>query len=277
MSEKTKEYALKKLKTMNIKIGYPKIIKNYDNLKLSFNNSYLTNNILCIRYNNKINFKKLYKPIDKNEWFMNAFEVNAYYSPLYNEIVFPAGILQNPFFDVNNSIYENFGGIGTIIGHEIIHGFDDKGRLFDYKGNLKPWWTDEDNEKYKTKVKILQDQFSNYKINGQSVNGELTLGENIADLGGVTFALLALKDYLKDNNMTENKDDYKLFFKKYAENWATKIRDELMKIKLLNDPHSPSIFRVNGILRNIDKFYETYDIKENDLLYLEKNKRAIIF
>jgi putative endopeptidase len=266
LSESSRNTAIIKLKNMKVKIGKPsdKGLLDYSKLKLSYDNSYLTNNILCIKYNNNINFNKLYKERNVEEWFKGAWEVNAYYSPSLNEIVFPAGILQKPFFDINNSVYENFGGIGMIIGHEIIHGFDDQGRLFDENGNLRMWWTPQDNMKYEEKIKVLAEQYSNYKIEGEYINTQLTQGENIADLGGLTFSLEALTQYLKDHNIKEDNEKYKDFFKSYARIWASKIRPEFLKQKLLIDPHSPPIFRVNGILRNIDKFYQVFNIKEKE-------------
>jgi len=207
--------------------------------------------------------------------------VNAYYSPSYNEIVFPAGILQPPFFSENYDKALNFGGIGAVIGHEMTHGFDDQGCKYDAYGNLNNWWTESDNEKYKSKTTVLKDQFDNYQIEGMNVNGELTLGENIADLGGVTIALQGLKNYLKENP-SENKlidglNPIQRFFISYSRVWRSHARPEDMKQRLLTDPHSPPLFRVNGILKNIPEFYEVYNIESNNELYTEPNLRAKIW
>jgi putative endopeptidase len=184
---------------------------------------------------------------------------NAYYAPSYNEIVFPAAILQEPFLSKSN-IIKSFGGIGFVIGHEIIHAFDNKGRLFDENGNYNNWWTNDDNIKYIDITNKLVEQYNSYNIFNENVNGKLTLGENIADLDGLKFALKGLKLYFKKINKIITKEHYILFFKSYANILACNIREEKQKQLLLIDPHSPNIFRVNGVVRNIKKFYEVFNL-----------------
>uniref|UniRef100_A0A6C0DC81 Peptidase M13 C-terminal domain-containing protein n=1 Tax=viral metagenome TaxID=1070528 RepID=A0A6C0DC81_9ZZZZ len=272
LEEVTKKKALLKLHSMNIKIGYPKNngLYNYDELKLSENNTFFGNILLCITYDNYLKYAELYNPVNKDRWHMHPQIVNAYYSPSSNEIVFPAAILQEPFF-YENDIIKSFGGIGVIIGHEIVHGFDNKGRLFDENGNLNNWWQPNDNERYCNLVNKLIDQYNSYKIHDEFINGKLTLGENIADLGGVNFALKGLELYKNLSN-----EDYKIFFKNYAFIWAINIRKEKELHNLLSDPHAPNIFRVNGILKNINKFYEIYKIKDGDM-YLNPEDRIKIW
>jgi predicted metalloendopeptidase len=257
MEESTKKKALIKLDKMNMKIGFPDIPvpDKYSNINISSNNPYLKNILLIKKANSLYETSFLYKPLDKSRWFMSPHEVNAYYSPSYNEIVFPAGILQPPMFSLCQDIGSNFGGIGTIIGHEITHGFDDQGSKFDGDGNLKNWWSDNDRIKYDKKTQIIKNQYAKYHIEGENVNGELTLGENIADIGGVKLSLNALKRlklgkyYIKD------------FFINYANIWKIKYHKEKILEKLISDPHSPNIFRVNGVVYNINDFYKTFNIE----------------
>jgi putative endopeptidase len=257
MEESTKEKALIKLDKMNMKIGFPDVPvpDKYSNINISSNNPYLKNILLIKKANSLYEASFLYKPLDKSRWFMPSHEVNAYYSPSYNEIVFPAGILQPPMFSLYQDVGSNFGGIGTIIGHEITHGFDDQGSKFDGNGNLKNWWSDNDRIKYDKKTQIIKEQYAKYHIEGENVNGELTLGENIADIGGVKLSLNALKKlrlgkyYIKD------------FFINYANIWKIKYHKEKILEKLISDPHSPNIFRVNGVVFNINDFYNTFNIE----------------
>ena len=257
MEESTKEKALVKLDKMNMKIGFPDVPvpDKYSNININSNNPYLKNILLIKKANSLYEASFLYKPLDKSRWFMSSHEVNAYYSPSYNEIVFPAGILQPPMFSLYQDVGSNFGGIGTIIGHEITHGFDDQGSKFDGDGNLKNWWSDNDRIKYDKKTHIIKEQYAKYHIEGENVNGELTLGENIADIGGVKLSLNALKRfrlgkyYMKD------------FFINYANIWKIKYHKEKILEKLISDPHSPNIFRVNGVVYNINDFYNTFNIE----------------
>jgi len=280
MSKSTKIKALEKLDKMVIKIGYPDKWREYKS-DININNSYLINNLNCNIDDNNYNFNKLYQPVDKTEWEMFPQEVNAYYNPSVNEIVFPAGILQPPFFSEKYDMALNFGGIGTVIGHEITHGFDDQGCKFDSNGDLKNWWNEADFKNYKVKTELIKDQFNKYSINGLNVNGELTLGENIADLGGINISIEALKKYLKEHPKEDivynSLTPLQRFFINYTIIWRCNTRDEEIKNRLVNDPHSPPIFRVNGILKNVHEFYQSFFISENSDLYLPNKNRLKIW
>jgi putative endopeptidase len=215
----------------------------------------------------------LYGEPDPSEWEMKAYDINAYFHPLKNEIVFPAGILQEPFFSLKLSLPQIYGGIGAIIGHEITHGFDDQGKKFDGDGNMKQWWTKKDEIKYAENAKKIIDQFNKFKIRGISVNGKLTQGENIADLGGLVISYDALKLHMK--KVSDN--DTKNFFESWASNWKCKISKKEQNKRLLTDPHSPNYFRVNGPLVNIDKFHEVYKTESGDSMYKEPNERIKIW
>jgi len=280
MGDKTKTKALEKLETMIVKIGYPEKLREYKS-DINVKNSFLKNNLNCNIDDAIYHYTKLYEEIDRTEWEMYPQEVNAYYSPSTNEIVFPAGILQPPFFSEHYDAALNFGGIGTVIGHEITHGFDDQGCKFDANGNLNNWWTEEDFQNYRVKTEKIKYQYSQYAINGLNVNGDLTLGENIADLGGVTISLEGLKMYLNDkpeeNKNFDNLTPVQRFFLNYCRIWRCNCRDEDMKQRLLTDPHSPPIYRVNGVVVNMDDFYKSFDIKETSNLFILPEKRAKIW
>lgn len=274
LDKNTIKRAIDKINKMDIKIGYPKEngLYNYESLNL---NSNLFNNILNINYlKNNFEFNELYENKNKDKWYMHPFMVNAYYSPTSNEIVFPAGILQEPFFYENNLV-KSFGGIGYIVGHEIIHAFDNRGRLYNEHGNLEDWWTPDDNIKYENKTLKVIEQYSNYKINDQYINGKLTLGENIADLGGIKFSLYGLIDYLKQTNKY-NDEILKDFFYSYTNMLASHITNEDLNLRLLTDYHSPHIVRVNNVLKNINEFYQVFNIKEGSM-YLPKEERLDIW
>lgn len=273
MTNETKERAIKKLKTMTIKVGYPDVWTNYSGVEI---NTYQEGASIVQNINNLVKYKhkkmlvELNSEVDKSKWEMLPQEINAYYNPLANEIVFPAGILQEPFYNHSASRAENLGGIGVIIGHEVSHAFDDSGSKFDEKGNLVNWWTDEDLKKYNDKCKKLETQFSNYSILPDvKVNGKLTLGENIADLGGVSVALDVLKN--------EKLPDYKGFFNKYASIWRNIETVETTKLLNITETHAPGIFRVNGVLTNIDEFYSTFGVTEKDKLYKKPEERIKIW
>ena len=281
MEPETKKKAVEKLSMMKVKIGYPDKPKDYSKLILSLKDNYFDNNLKCLKFNEDLSWDKLYREKDLGEWFMHPHMVNAYFSPTYNEIVFPAGILQNPFFDENFDAALNFGGIGSVIGHEITHGFDDQGRKFDSKGNLNDWWTDKDAEKYVNKTSKLRDQYSNYVIEGKNLNGELTLGENIADLGGVSISYHSMSKYLKDN-MNESKvlegfTPQQRFFLNYAKIWRCNTRSKEILNRLVTDPHSPPEFRVNGVLTNLVEFYQAFGVKESDKLWKPEKERISIW
>ena len=278
MEQITKEKALSKLNNMNIKIGYTDIIyKDYNKLNISESNSYIENILNILEFNINEILETLYEKINKDKWSMNFYEINAYYSPTMNEIVFPAGILQLPFFSLKQDMSFNFGSIGVIIGHEITHGFDDQGCNFDEYGNLKNWWTLSDKNKYESKINIIKNQYDEFLIENNKVNGKLTLGENIADIGGFILSYNAYKQYLLDTTSIIDDNKLKEFFYSYANTWKSKSTKEYILNKLLIDPHSPNIFRVNGVVRNIDDYYKLFNIKKNNKLYLKKEDRAKIW
>ena len=220
------------------------------------------------------------KPVDKTQWGMTPPTVNAYYNPSNNEIVFPAGILQPPFFNKDADDAVNYGGIGAVIGHEITHGFDDEGRNFDAKGNLNSWWLPEDSAKFMTKAQLIIDQFNGYTVlDTLNVNGHLTLGENIADLGGITIAYEAFKRTKqgKGNEKIDGLTPEQRFFLGFAAIWAGNIRPEAAAQRIVTDPHSPAQYRVNGPLSNIDQFYKAFGIQEGDGLFRPDSIRAKIW
>lgn len=263
MSNVTKEKALDKLNAMEVKIGYPDEWRKYTrNVKNKY--SYFVNNMNCNINNNMYEFTQLYKPVNKKEFEMNPHKVNAYYSPTKNEIVFPAGILQPPFFSEHFDDALNFGAIGAVIGHEITHGFDDMGCKYDKNGMLKNWWTDEDLNNYNTMTEKIKIQYDKCIINDKNVNGMLTLGENIADIGGVSIALSSYLSYAKENNI---KEDLNKFFSSYATIWRSNCTKEYIDMQLLTDPHSPSEFRVNCVLSNIAEFNKYYNITNEHNMY----------
>lgn len=273
MDEQTKKKALVKLQKMKYKIGYPDFFKNYTKINVNLKNSLIQNimNINKFEYDYEMSF--LYKKPDEKTWEIMPHEINAYYHPLKNEIVFPAGILQKPFFDLSLSLPEIYGGIGAIIGHEITHGFDDQGKKFDENGNLNNWWTKNDEIQYNKNAQKIIKQFDNFTIENSKVNGTLTQGENIADLGGLLISLDALKNHKKD--YTDK--DIKIFFESWARNWRYKITKKKLKQNLLIDVHSPNYFRVNGPVIHIDDFHEVYKTSSSDKMYLPKNKRINIW
>ena len=281
MEPETKKKAVEKLSKMRVKIGYPDKPKDYSKLILSLKDSYFVNNLKCLKFNEDLGWAKLYKEKDLDEWFMYPHMVNAYFSPTYNEIVFPAGILQNPFFDENFDAALNFGGIGSVIGHEITHGFDDQGRKFDSNGNLNDWWTEDDAKQYVKKTSKLQDQYAKYVIEGKNLNGELTLGENIADLGGVSISYHSLSKYLNDNinesKVLEGFTPQQRFFLNYAKIWRSNTRSKEILNRLVTDPHSPPEFRVNGVVTNLVEFYKAFGVKETDKLWKPENERISIW
>lgn len=284
MSDATKAKAQKKLDKLTVKIGYPDKWKDYSKLEvLSFaqGGSYFQNMMNLSKWSVAKNMEKLGKPVDKSEWGMSPQTVNAYYNPVYNEIVFPAAILQPPFFDFRNDPAVNFGGIGAVIGHEISHGFDDAGAQFDENGNLTNWWTDMDLEEFKKKGKKLADQYSGYEaLPGKYVNGEFTLGENIGDLGGVASAYDGLMLYLQRNGEPKLIDGFtqaQRFFISWATIWRNKIRDEELAMRLLTDPHSPGYFRAIGPLENHDGFYKAFNLKEGHKMFKAEKDRVKIW
>jgi endothelin-converting enzyme/putative endopeptidase len=279
MSDTTKEQALQKLSKFNPKIGYPEQWRDYSSMEI-VPGDLLANAKSAATFEYWRNIDKLDKPVDKSEWFMNPQTVNAYYNPAWNEIVFPAAILQPPFFNVEADDAVNYGGIGAVIGHEIGHGFDDQGRKFDGTGNLRDWWTEEDNARFEERKEKLATQYNGYEvIDGLTINGEFTSGENIGDLGGLGIAYKAYKLSLegKEPPVIDGFTADQRFFLGWAQVWRSKARDEEAKRLLTVDPHSPPKFRANGAAVNIDEFYAAFDVKEGDAMYLPPDERVKIW
>ena len=270
MGPETRREAHAKLAGFGVKIGYPEKWKEYPGLEVRRDD--LVGNVLRAReVNVKRELAKLGKPVDRTEWFMTPQTVNAYYNPLGNEIVFPAAILQPPFFDMNADDAVNYGGIGAVIGHEISHGFDDQGRKFDGKGMLRDWWTAEDNERFQGRAGRLVAQYSAFSpLPGMNVNGELTLGENIGDLSGLAVAYKAYRLALggQPAPVIDGYTGDQRFFIGWAQVWARKYRDDEMRRRLVTDPHSPSEYRCNGIVRNMPQFVQAFGVQPGDGLYL---------
>ena len=279
MSEETKQQALVKLSKFTPKIGYTDEWRDYS--KMDIVTGDLVGNIKsAAEYEYNRNLNKLDSPVDKNEWFMNPQTVNAYYNPVWNEIVFPASILQPPFFNVNADDAVNYGGIGAVIGHEVGHGFDDQGRQYDGNGNLSDWWTEEDAEKFDVRKNALAAQYDGYVvIDGLSINGQFTSGENIGDLGGLSIAYLAYRMSLegKEAPVIDGLTGDQRFFLGWAQVWRSKARDAEAKRLLTVDPHSPPKFRANGAAVNVPAFYEAFDVKEGDGMYLSPENRVKIW
>ncbi|HEX2283813.1 MAG TPA: M13-type metalloendopeptidase, partial [Mycobacterium sp.] len=282
MTPATREKALAKLDKFTPKIGFPKKWRDYSKLVIERDDLYGNyRRGYAVEYDREL--AKLGGPVDRDEWFMTPQTVNAYYNPGMNEIVFPAAILQPPFFDAEADDAANYGGIGAVIGHEIGHGFDDQGSKYDGDGNLVDWWTDEDRAEFGARTKALIEQYDEYVPrqlgNGHRVNGAFTVGENIGDLGGLSIALLAYKLSLhgKEAPVIDGLTGEQRVFFGWAQVWRTKSRDAEAIRRLAIDPHSPPEFRCNGVIRNMDAFYEAFDVTENDALYLEPERRVRIW
>ena len=279
MSAETKEKALVKLNKFNAKIGYPDKWKDYSKLEIK-NNELLKNRMRASLVEHHRQINKLGKPIDRDEWFMTPQTVNAYYSPSMNEVVFPAAILQPPFFNMEAEDAVNYGGIGAVIGHEMSHGFDDQGSKSDGDGNLVDWWTEKDAEEFTKRGNVLVEQFNKYEpLDSVFVNGELTLGENIGDLGGMAISYNAYKNSLNgaEAPVIDGLTGEQRFFFGWAQVWRGKIRDKALEQQVLTDPHSPGQYRVLGILSNLPEFYEAFDVKEGDPMYRNADQRAQIW
>jgi putative endopeptidase len=279
MSPDTKKQALAKLVAFTKKIGYPDKWKDYSDVHITAD-SFFANEQSIAKHNYHRMINKVDKPVDRSEWGMTPPTVNAYYNPTYNEIVFPAGILQFPFFDNDADDAINYGGIGAVIGHEMTHGFDDQGRQYDKDGNLKDWWTKDDADKFKKKVQVMIDQYNQYTVlNGLHVNGQLTQGENLADIGGMSIAYEAFK------NTPQGKSDEKIdgltpdqrFFMSFAQIWRVKNTDEIMRMRINLDPHSPETYRTNGPLSNSPAFYKAFGIKPGDKMYRNEKDRVKVW
>jgi predicted metalloendopeptidase len=279
MSPATKKEAQAKLAKFTPKIGYPNKWKDYSALVVARDD--LVGNVMRSReveYNRELN--KLGKPIDRDEWGMTPQTINAYYNPEMNEIVFPAAILQPPFFDANADDAVNYGGIGAVIGHEISHGFDDQGAQYDGDGNLRDWWTKADHKNFEAKTKMLVNQYNQFEpIPGYHVNGELTLGENIADNSGLAIAYKAYKISLKGKKapVIDGLTGEQRLYMGWAQVWRTKMREQQQIVQVKTDPHSPGQFRANGTLRNQPGFYDAFKVKQGDKMYLAPQDRVIIW
>ncbi len=279
MGELTKEQAQDKLEKFNTKIGYPDKWRDYSTLEVSVDD--LAGNFVrsnASQYDRMIG--KLGGPIDRTEWFMTPQTVNAYYNPPMNEIVFPAAILQPPFFNIEADDAVNYGAIGGVIGHEFSHGFDDQGRKTDGDGNLRDWWTEEDAAEFKVRAQGLVDQYAGYSpLEGEYLNGELTLGENIGDLAGLTMAYRAYRRSLdgEEAPVIDGFTGDQRFFLGWAQVWARKYRDKELLRRLKIDPHSPSEYRANGTVSNIPEFYAAFDVQEGDGMYLAEEDRVKIW
>jgi putative endopeptidase len=284
MAKSTKDNAIAKLKKFNVKIGYPDKWKDYSKVTIigpKEGGTYFDNSKRITKWRNDENFAKLNKPVDKTEWGMSPQTVNAYYNASFNEIVFPAAILQPPFYDYRADEAVNYGGIGAVIGHEISHGFDDSGSRYNADGNLVNWWSEEDLKQFTELGGALADQYSQLEpLPGIFVDGKFTLGENIGDLGGVSAALDGLKIHLKQAGNPGLIDGYtpeQRFFISWATIWRSKAREEAIKNLVKTDSHSPGQYRAYVPLQNVDAFYDAFSIEKGDGMYLEEDKRVKIW
>ncbi len=279
MSPETKKAALIKLAAFTVKIGYPDKWKSYKGLDLN-RESYFGNVLNASIFNTKKDLAKIGKPVDKTEWGMTPQTVNAYYNPPNNEIVFPAGILQPPFFDPKADDAINYGGIGAVIGHEMTHGFDDEGRQYDAQGNMKDWWTKQDGENFNKRAEKIVDQFNNYvAVDTLHVNGKLTEGENIADLGGINISFDAFEktaEY-KSGKPINGFTPAQRFFLSFANIWKIKNRPERLRLRVKIDPHSPEHYRVDGPLSNTPAFWKAFNVKPGDPMEMPKDKMVKIW
>ncbi|WP_345875084.1 M13 family metallopeptidase [Shewanella algae] len=279
MTPETKKAAQEKLSKFTYKIGYPDKWKDYSNLEIKADDL-VGNYQRYARFEYQDMLAKLGKPIDRSEWHMTPQTVNAYYNPVMNEIVFPAAILQPPFFNMEADDAVNYGGIGAVIGHEISHGFDDQGAKYDGDGNLRNWWTDKDREEFQKRGAQLSAQYSQFEaLPGKFVNGDLTLGENIGDLGGLTVALRSYHLSLngKEAPVMDGLTGDQRFFVGWSQVWRRNYRDEELGRRLLTDPHSPSHYRAMGTPRNVEGFYKAFDLKPTDKMYLSEEDRVKIW
>ncbi|MEH6408623.1 MAG: M13 family metallopeptidase, partial [Leeuwenhoekiella sp.] len=279
MSDSTKVRAKEKLFAMTKKIGYPDKWKDYQNVHIA-RDTYFENIVSAAASSYHRELEKLGQPVDKTEWYTTPSTVTAYNNPSANEIVFPAGILQSPYFDNNADDALNYGGIGMVIGHEITHTFDDQGAQYDKDGNVKNWWTEDDYKKFKTRIQQVIDQYSTFTVlDTLHVKGDMTVGENTADIAGIAVAYDAFKmtkegqDSTKVGNFTPDQR----FFLSVARIWKVKMKDEFLRLWLNNNPHSPPLWRVNGPLMNSTPFYNAFDVKPEDKMFLSKEERITIW
>ena len=281
MGKETKAKAIEKLDKFTVKIAYPDEWEDYSELNVKEGNSFAENMLAVSEWSLKKNLAEIGQPVDKSEWGMPPQTVNAYFNPLNNEIVFPAAILQPPFYNYTADEAVNYGGIGAVIGHEISHAFDDSGARFDGDGNVNNWWTEEDLKEFEKRGNALADQYSKIEVlDDVFINGKFTLGENIGDLGGVLGAYDGLQLFFEENGRPEPIDGFtaeQRFFMSWATVWRTLTREDALRTQIKTDPHSPGIYRATQPLKNIDAFYEAFDIKEGDGMYLAPEDRVRIW
>lgn len=280
MAPETKKAALAKLEKITTKLAYPDKWRDYSKLEIKPGNSYYENSVAVARFGFSYNLSKLGKPIDKTEWGMSPQTVNAYYNPGYNEIVFPAAIMQPPFFYDDGDDAVNYGAMGAVIGHEITHGFDDQGNQYDADGNLRNWWTEEDKKRFRTEADKLVEQYNSYvALDDLKVNGALTQGENIADLGGLTMAFAALQKSLAKNPQKpiDGFTPEQRFFISFAQVWRNNIRDAELKRRLKVDVHSPGKFRALGPLSNMSEFYKAFEVSNDSKMFRSEDVRVEIW
>lgn len=280
MSEATKKKALGKLDKYMVQVGYPDQWIDYSSITIK-PDDYLGNVIRSSEFDFQRDVNKLGKPVDRHEWFMTPQTVNAYNNPTMNEVVFPAGILQPPFFDPKNEAALNYGAMGVVIGHEMTHGFDDEGRKYDANGNLNNWWTKEDQKKFEERSDKVAKEYDQFVVlDSLHVNGKLTLGENIADQGGLLLAHNALLKYYQEHGTPGNVEGYtpdQRFYLAYARVWRTKYTPELQAMLIKVDPHSPPKYRVNGDVVNMDPWYKAFNVTPTDSMYVAPDKRALVW
>jgi putative endopeptidase len=279
MTPPTRAAALTKLAKQRVKVGYPDKWRDYTALRVDPTDLY-GNVERASEFAQRFKFGRIGKPVDREEWVMTPQTVNAYFSPLGNEIVFPAAMLQGPYFDPKADPAVNYGAIGSVIGHEITHGFDDTGRQFDENGTLRDWWQPVDATRFSAEAAKLAAQYDGFEgLPGAKVNGKLTLGENIGDQGGLKIALDAYRSTLKGKPapVIGGYSGEQRFFLSFAQSWRNKVRDEMAKMLLVSDVHSPSRWRVDGTLRNIDDWYAAFDVKPGDKLYLPPAQRVRVW
>ena len=286
MSDETKAKAMEKLNTFTVKIGYPDKWRDYTALEIDPQFTYYANIQRAAKFEQDYSLSFLGKPVDKDKWFMTPQTVNAYYNPATNEICFPAGILQYPFFDMNADDAFNYGAIGVVIGHEMTHGFDDQGSQFDKDGNLINWWTEEDRARFEERTKVMEEYFNAIEVApGVYANGKFTLGENIADHGGLQVAYQAFQNAQKAAigngqsaiGIVDGFTPEQRFFLAYANVWAGNIRPEEVLQRTKSDPHSLGMWRVNGALPHISAWYEAWNVTPESPMYLAPEKRVSIW
>ena len=281
MTKQTKKKAHEKLNSFYVKIGYPDEWMDYSKLNIDESLSYYDNMVRATQFmSNYYIDKHVNKPTDRTEWLMTPQTINAYYNPTTNEICFPAGILQPPFFTAEADDASNSGAIGVVIGHEMTHGFDDQGAQFDKDGNLKNWWTPKDKAEFEKRTKVMSDFFDNIKVLPDlNANGKLTLGENTADHGGLNIAYQALQNAMQQHPL-DTKDGFtpnQRFFLSYGLIWANNTREAMLRQLVKTDPHAPARWRVNGALPHIDAWYKAFNITSKDPLFISKKNRVDVW